>query len=629
MIFVTISTHINFVMKKFLFSLLVLIFLVIPSDIFAANEFSSAYTVNYSVNPDGVTEVVEEIKLKNLTEKFFPSSFSVVLPGNNVTDAKASDAQGLLEVSSAAEGSNTKLTVKFSNQQIIGLNKEYAFKLTFKDSSIAKSLGESWMISIPKLTQGSEVTDSTFTLSVPTAFGDPDYIAPEPAKTAEAGGRIVFTYNEKDFFASGITAVFGRELNFFYKTGYILKNDSIFPKYVKIVLPSDSRLQKSYLESIDPKPENTETDKLGNTLAVFKLSPAQILNVSSAGQVKTLLSVQGKDLLNNEEKIYYTDSSRYWDVSSPVIKNKLSEILATNNPSTNFEKAREIDKFVSNFLRFNPDRLNRGFDRFGSVTALNNPEQALAAEFVDLEIALLRSAGIPARQIIGFSLNSDGKPFSFTSQKLHTWVEFYDDEKGWVISDPAWENTTKGINFFAFNDLTHIRLAVSKGRDDFILPAEAEAGIFDGELSQRQGAQLGVEVAPEILSGFPAKAKIRITNLGNTSFPASELRIDASKILLVTGDGEAAVAKVIKTPVIPPFGNLEYDLNLKTGAIWHSYQDVLQVTFAGVTDTHVISVVPVLSYRIFALEIIGAIIIIVLFYTAVFLIHHKSARNSQ
>ncbi len=616
-------------MKKFLFSLLLLILLIVPSDIFAANEFSSGYKVNYSVNPDGVTEVTEEILLKNLTEKFFPSSFSVILPGNSVTDVKASDSQGALEVVSATEGPNTKLTVKFSNQQIIGLNKEYSFKLIFKDSSIAKNLGKTWMISIPKLTQGSEVTDSTFSLSVPTSFGDPDYIAPLPVKTAEAGGRIIFTYNEKEFFASGITAVFGRELNFSYKTGYVLKNNSIFPKYLKIVLPSDSHLQKSFLESIDPKPENTETDKLGNTLAVFKLNPAQVLNVTSAGQVKTLLSAQKKDLLNNEEKIYYTDSSRYWDVTSPVIKNKLSEILAANNPTTDFEKAREIDKFVSNFLRFNSDRLNRGFDRFGSVTALNNPEQSLAAEFVDLEIALLRSAGIPARQVIGFSLNSSGKPFSFVNQKLHTWVEFYDNEKGWVISDPAWENTTKGINLFAFNDLTHIRLAVSEGRDEFVLPTEAEAGIFDGNPSQRQGAQLSVEVAPEILSGFPAKAKIRISNLGNTSFPASELQIDTSKILLVTGDGEAGSAKVIKTQVLPPFGNLEYDLNLKTGAIWHSYQDVLQVTFAGFTDTHVIAVVPVLSYRIFAIEIVGGIIMIALFYIAVFLIHHKSARNSR
>jgi hypothetical protein len=121
---------------------------------------------------------------------------------------------------------------------------------------------------------------------------------------------------------------------------------------------------------------------------------------------------------------------------------------------------------------------------------------------------------------------------------------------------------------------------------------------------------------------------VRITNLGNTSFPESELKIDTAKILLSYGRGEPSITETIKTPAMPPFGNLEYELNLKTGAIWHSYQDVMQVTFSGVTDTKVLSVVPVLSYKVFAIEIAGAFIIIALFYVVVFLVHHKTSAKA-
>jgi len=111
------------------------------------------------------------------------------------------------------------------------------------------------------------------------------------------------------------------------------------------------------------------------------------------------------------------------------------------------------------------------------------------------------------------------------------------------------------------------------------------------------------------------------------TFPESELKVDTSKILIELRGTTPSITALIKTPEIPAFGNLEFDLDLKTGAIWHSYQDVFQVTFAGVTDTRVITVEPILSYRIFVVEIAGGFIMIALFYVLVFLVHHKSAKK--
>lgn len=610
-------------------TIFVLLF-IFSKNVSAAGEFSTSYDINYSVIEDGATEVTQEIKLKNLTDRFFPSSFSIVLPGSEISDITASDKQGSLEIQSSQENSNTKVTVNFTNQQIIGLNKEYNWTLKFKDKGVAKKLGSVWSVNLPKISQQAEVESLNLTLSVPTSFSDPDFISPKPSRTTESGGQINLNFTNNELLTSGISAIFGNTLNFEFENSYILKNDSIFPNYQSIVIPGNSAYQKSFVSSINPPPENTTKDELGNTKATFKLNSNQELEVKVKGQISTSLQPLYKDILSTKEVDLYTKETNFWDKNNQLIKNKLLEITDGKNPPNDFEKARLVDKYVSNFLRFDRSRIEKNdFVRFGSVTALNNPEKSLSAEYVDLETALLRTAGIPTRQVIGFALkNGDSKPFSFSNQNLHTWLEFFDPSKGWIIADPTWENTTAGADFFAFNDLNHLALAFSNGeRENYVLPTNINVQVLESGVGEQVGANLDIQVADQILSGFPSKAKVRINNIGNTAFPASKLEISTSKILLEFPNTQPETIKIIDTPEIPPFGNLEYTFNLKTGAIWHSYQDAFQVKFTGSTDTRIINVVPILSYKIFAVEIFGALTIIALFYIVVLLIHHKSAKK--
>lgn len=602
--------------------------LFFPGITLAANEFSSSYDITYSILGDGSAEVTEDVNLKNLTDNFFPSSFSLIVPGSEVSDIQASDNQGLLEVETGKQDTDTKLMVKFTNQQIIGIGKEYGFRLKFKDKGIAKNLGKVWSIKIPKISQQTQVESFNLVLSVPTSFGDPDYILPKPSKVIESGGSISFSFGGNSFLQSGISAIFGNSLNFSFEAFYTLKNSSLFPKYLSIPVAPGSSNQKTFIENIKPRPENTKIDELGNTIAFFKINPAQSISIVVSGFTQTSLNNPDKQILSKGQIQSLLEENRYWDKNNPIIRAKLSEILEGKENLSSLEKAREIDKYVSNFLRFDYSRLkDADFSRFGSLTALNNSEKALSAEFVDLEIALLRNAGIPARQVIGFSLPQENRPISYYNRSLHTWIEIYDQELGWFSADPTWQNTASGAVLFNFNDLNHLALALNNGSLDFILPYKIEAKLFDGEVPEKRVAKLDIKVESEILSGFPSKAKIRIANSGNSSFPASQLKIDTSKILLERIGDKSSIAILIDTPEIPPFGSFEYDFNLKTGAIWNSYQDALQVNFAGVTDTRIITVKPVLSYKIFAIEILGALTIIILFYILVLIIHHKSDKK--
>lgn len=612
-----------------LFSIVLLLIglLTFPSSIKAVGEFSTSYDIKYSVNEDGTTGVTQDIVLKNLTDKFFPSTFSVTLPGTEVGNVEARDSKGNLETETVQEGSNTKVIIRFTNQQVIGLGKEYPWTLSYEDKSVARKLAGVWNINLPKISQQTEVKNLKLTLSVPSSLGDPDFISPKPTLTSESGGQINLIYTQNELLNSGISAIFGDSLSFEFDLSYILKNKAIFPKYTRLAIPGDSAYQQAFIQSIEPRPENVITDDLGNTFAVFKVNSNQEYEVKVRGNVKTFLSSQQKDILSEAEKKFYLKESKFWDTNNPNIKTKLSEIVHDQEISV-FDRARIIDKYVSNFLRFDYGRIERSdFTRFGSITALNNPEKALAAEYVDLETTLLRSAGIPTRQVIGFALPSQNKPFSFDNQNLHSWLEFYDDNAGWVITDPAWESTTSGADFFAFNDLNHIALAFSNGDPSLVLPGSVETRVYEGSLYQEKGAELDINIEKEILSGFPSKGKIRINNLGQVAFPASTLHIDTAKILLEFPGEQPIITKSINTPEIPPFGHLEYEFNLKTGAIWHSYQDAFQVRFAGVDDTRLITVTPILSYKIYAVEIIGAIIMIILFYALILLLHHKSVKK--
>ncbi len=593
----------------------------------AANEFSTTYDIKYSVSEDGVTNVTQSIILKNLTDKFFPSTFSVTLPGTEVGNVEARDNKGSLETETIQEGSNTKVTIRFTNQQVIGLGKEYPWTLSYQDKSIARKLANVWNINLPKISQQTQVENLKLTLSVPSSLGDPDFISPKPTLTSESGGQINLIYTQNELLNAGISAIFGDSLSFEFNLSYILENKAIFPKYLKLAIPGDSAYQQAFIQNIEPLPENVLTDDLGNTYAVFKVNSNQEYEVKVKGNVKTFLNSRQKDILSQSEKELHLKEGEFWDTNNPNIKTKLSEIIQDQELGV-FDRARIIDKYVSNFLRFDYGRIERSdFTRFGSITALNNPEKALAAEYVDLETALLRSAGIPTRQVIGFALPSQNKPFSFTNQNLHTWLEFYDDNAGWVITDPAWESTTNGADFFAFNDLNHIALAYSSGDQNLTLPGNVETMVYEGDLSTDKGAELDINIEKEILSGFPSKGKIRINNLGQVAFPASTLQIDTAKILLEFPGEQPIITKSINTPEIPPFGHLEYEFNLKTGAIWHSYQDAFQVRFAGVDDTRLITVTPILSYKIYAVEIIGAILMIILFYVLILLLHHKSVKK--
>src|SRR3989344_9009055 len=85
--------------RKLAIIILFLVFgLAFPKNTLAAGEFSSRYNVVYDVDSSGSTTVTEKITLKNLTDKYYASSFTLTIAASDLSDLVAFDSSGPLEV---------------------------------------------------------------------------------------------------------------------------------------------------------------------------------------------------------------------------------------------------------------------------------------------------------------------------------------------------------------------------------------------------------------------------------------------------------------------------------------------------------------------------------------------------
>ncbi len=595
---------------------------------FAAGEFATTNNINYSVDEAGITSVTENITLKNKTDKYYPSSFSLSIGATQISDIEAYDSGGPLEIQTQKEAKKTTIKVNFTNQQVIGLDKEYTWTLKFKSKDFAESIGKVWQVSIPKISNAEDLENYHLTLSVPVSFGDPTTILPEPKNQSENGGRLNLFFDKSQLLESGILANFGSTQVFKFDMTFNLTNDGILPAIAPLPLPASTRYQEVLISNIEPKPENVLVDAEGNYIGYFKVGRRESLQVKVSGLTKLYTKpLYNSPALSEEEIKNYTREQKFWEKDNPELKARLEEIFADKNPQTNQEKAKLIHRFVANFLSYNSDRITKeDFERLGGLTALNNPDKALCQEFTDLFITLSRAAGIPSRELNGFAYtsNKDIRPLSFQGSLLHAWPEYYDEKLGWVMIDPTWENSTGGVDYFSRFDLNHFVLATrGLSSEEPTTANKVSVNLTDEEFKRVEDINLVSNIPQEIIAGLPSKIKIRVENRGNTLIDPSELLIKTAKLTLVGLDKKIFTEKSIDTPPIPPYGSIEYSYNLKTDQVFKSFTDFVIVDFGEKHLLKQVLIKPIFEAKYFLIVVIGAILLVVGIYISVFVAHIK------
>lgn len=618
-------------MRKLFFVIACLaLFLVTPFKVFAAEEFSTSYDVTYDVEADGVTQVTQKITLKNLTSKFYASNFTLSIGSTTVSDVAASDEAGAMETQVESKENKTSITAKF-NQQVAGADKLQTFTLRFKSKDFAQSLGKTWEVYLPKAPEATNIEGYSLVLSVPASFGDPTSISPSPKSESQTFDRLFFTFSQEQLTQNGVSVNFGTIQVFDFNLKYQLENNSLFPVLTSVTLPPDTNYQDILIGKIGPEPSNVTVDEDGNYLAWYKLPRRSKQEVVVTGSAKLYIIPKNKRLpaISKQMGEKLTKTDRFWEKENPAISTALSEIFKGGTPQTNRDKARLIHTFVVNTLKYDTTRLNNGgIERLGAITALNNPNSAVCMEFTDLFIALSRAAGIPARELDGFaySQNKNLRPLSLAPDLLHAWPEYYDEEKGWVMVDPTWENTSGGVDYFNKFDLNHLVLAVRGVSSTLPYTGDdVKVTVSSGDFIAKSQIEVSSDISEVLWAGFPVSVTVKIKNLGNSVQGPTGITLNAGQISILGPNS-------LSLGAIPPFGSTTYQFNLRTPFVWQEFDDVLEIMVADQKITRAVKVQPFFLFAPFPYFFIIIFALIIIGYGLVLGLHiykRKQATNKK
>lgn len=429
-----------------------------------AKDFSSFNKVTYEFLKNGEAIVNQEISLVNNVSDLYVSEYSLSLVGGQISSIEAYDKIGPLKTQSTQKGETTILTFGF-NDKVVGKDKVLSFIIKYRVSDLAKKEGSVWQISVPKLVNSENIDDFSLFLKVPQDFGKVSSISPPPKEAKTENKFYIFTFDKESLVNFGVIASFGQYQTYSFKINYKIKNDSDSAQIETITLPPDTDYQTVFYKDIVPPPLDVKIDDDGNFLAFYELSPNGEVSIEASGLVNTFS--QPKKIMAKPVDIKnYLASTQYWQANDEKIA-KLGKDLKT---------PENIYKFVVKYLSYNYQAIDNGFERTGALKSLENPADSTCSQFTDLFVAVCRSSGIPAREVVGYAQTNNQKIAKAIEEGdlLHSWPEYYDRAANtWIMVDPTWENTTNGVDYFNQFDMSHFAFVIHGKNDTYPLPPGA------------------------------------------------------------------------------------------------------------------------------------------------------------
>ena len=571
-----------------IFSLLFFLLLTVPLAS-ASSNFSTDYDVTYTIRDSGITSVNFDVVLTNKTSQYYASSYNIAVGLDDLENLRASDPDGTVTPVIIKNNDQTSIEINF-NKRVVGIDSKLNFNLSFNTKSVAKKVGRIWEVNIPGLAEQSNFQTFNVHVRTPDFFGKPSYIKPD----VETSSKNSLDFTREELGKSGIYIGFGDYQIFKFYLTYHLQNPNLFRIKTEIAIPPSTNYQDIEIKDITPTPLNVRIDKDGNWLAEYVLSSSQKINVVVEGKARLFLNPK-KEVVAKEKLKEYLKEQPYWETSNIDIK-KLAKTLKT---------PYAIYEYLVKNLTYDFSRVTGQKDRLGGVNVLKNPKSAVCLEFTDLFIALSRSAGIPAREIDGFAYTEDDdeRPLSLIKDVLHAWPEYYDYEKQtWVMVDPTWGNTTRGLDYFHTFDFDHFAFVIKGESSEY--PVAAGGYKLEGDVTEKD-VLVGFtdsfgHVIPKLVitegfsnsnfSGIPIKGKITIRNVGQYVSEYQNATVSAK--FLNPKRQEIPINK------IPPFGFLTTNVGFQKTPILTNLNDIVTITVNGESVSKSLRIIPFFLHKI-------------------------------
>ncbi len=571
------------IQKVFVILLTVLNLLAFGGQAQATSEFETRYITTYQVSKSGLTTVRHQVDLKNKVSNIYAEKFSIAVGFTDLNNIRVQDEAGTIVPVVEETQNQTIIRFDFLNK-VVGKDKSHNFYIQYQTGDIANKNGSVWEVNIPKLETEKNVVENKISLIVPSEFGQPAYISPRPVKKTNRppsdNVSNVYEFEGSILNREAVSALFGRVQHMKLELSYHLKNDSQSVSQMDIALPPDTTYQTMMYQSITPEPVNVREDIDGNWLAVYRLKPQEKVDIKVEA-IARINFFPESILLNDEQKALYTQANEFWISDSSEI-NRLSE---------NFNNPQAVYDYVVDYLNYDFNQIENTTTRVPVSNVLNS-KMAICTGYADLFVTLARAAGIPSRELEGYALTNNDKlrPLSLKKDVLHSWVEYYDDQKNtWIQLDPTWADTTGGVDYFNKLDLNHV-VFVIHGQDPRN-PVPAGGYKIEGQ----EQKDVRVEAVDPISFGDPrlefivnkelkkGQLVIEVSNTGSTAYEG-KIRIDSQPAGIVRDDFD--VGK------IPPWGRKKIQISTDLPGKWREVPVIIKFNYDQQTEQITISLEP-------------------------------------
>ena len=434
-------------------------------------DFDTSYNIEYAVDTSLVVSVKENIGIINQNASAVPSSFietitNIIIYDIKVLDAKGREIQPEIEMKEGQKETVIKIPIE---DPAVGKAKKTQITLFYKTKDLAGKTGRILNLHIPKAPVSDFIQEYNVQVKIPRDFGPQISITPTPIEEKMEEEGYLLLYNKQSLEKYGISASFGDYQIFDFALEYELKNDSFLARTMSVTLPPPIKnYQEVSLASISPKPLKLKKDVDGNILALFKVGGKKLLTVKVVGKAKVYTKETGSVAHETYSTIpgglsRFTNSQPYWETQDQQIVGVMQSLTSKEKSIT--QNALSIYTYITKNISYDFEKAREGgsLTRKGVLQTLKD-KKGLCLDFTDLFIALARSAGIPAREVDGYAYTKD---FSATptlqTNLLHSWVQYYNPQLGWVSVDPTW-GATSGLDYFSKLDNNHLAFAI-KGAD--------------------------------------------------------------------------------------------------------------------------------------------------------------------
>ncbi len=499
----------------FLFS----IALVSPSFVQAQNEIEEDLFVEYDIVDKGETNFRYEIELSLPQEESTAiSTYYIEFPFEDMIFETIKSDEKHLRANLKKQANHTKLSIDLEDRI---LTAQDPITIILEGNIQEKLIDETTFTKILNISSGiADIEPSETVLKYPKEFGRP---------TSSAIDWDIKEFKEKYRLQTNepskiINIIWGEYVVYNFQINKTLTNTSKEPiTSFDVSLPKAHYNQKVLISSINPTPHFAYKDEEDNLFISYNLKPNDEIGVQIRGQIINTQDFE-KTKLSAFKRPILTEQEGYWELTDEYEKNRFEVYLRREGiEQKHIEdmKPEERKAFYKLAYEYVKDRLNmqetkqismESEIRAGADNALDNRNNSPPENYVDLLSAIYRSYGVPTKMIEGYVIQQD--------EFFHSWLQFWDEEDGWKMADPALADYT-GQNFYGKNFEHHV-IFLQRGQNyinprvTFFTKDNINLSFSESKNEENISIEEKVDISPIKKTTDQITGEMNIKNTGNT-----------------------------------------------------------------------------------------------------------------